>query len=242
MPLETDEQNLAIGPSVHLFQLDATSLGGTIEHFTNTTDLEGPNNGLVSFGGQVYTPIDIQVDGFEVSGRGQLPTPVVRFANTQRTLTAATTQYKDFVGAKITRIRTLAKYLDGWPDADPTAFWPPDVYRVAQKSGQNRLFIEFKLEAWTDLEGESLPGRKITRNYCRRVYRMFDPETQNLVYSKGDFVADCPYVGDTYYTILGAVTGDMSKDVCGKQYSDCKKRFGTEPIPGYHFPGAGRMR
>ena len=73
-------------------------------------------------------------------------------------------------GAVVTRIRTLAKYIDAanFADntnstADPTAEFPREIYSIDRKSGENREIVEFELAAPTDLAGVRIPKRQCTR-------------------------------------------------------------------------------
>ena len=77
----------------------------------------------------------------------------------------------DLTGAKVTRIRTLAKFIDAvnFTDgvnatADPTAEFPREVYSIDRKSSENREVVEFELAAPTDLAGVLIPGRQATRS------------------------------------------------------------------------------
>ena len=47
-----------------------------------------------------------------------------------------------------------------------------------------------------------------------------------------------------YFDELDQTVTDPSKDRCGKRLSSCEARFGPigEPLPGWFFPGAGRIR
>ena len=72
------------------------------------------------FGGQEYRRMPIEAEGFEYKGgkTGQLPRPTIRISNLFGTITAIlnevneTTTGNDLTGAKLTRLRTLAKYID----------------------------------------------------------------------------------------------------------------------------------
>ena len=82
-----------------------------------------------------------------------------------------TTTGNDLTGAKVTRIRTLARYLDAInfadqnnPTADSNAEFPKEIYSIDRKSTENREIVEFELAAPTDLAGVRIPGRQATRN------------------------------------------------------------------------------
>ena len=72
------------------------------------------------FGGREYTRLPIEAEGFEYKGgkTGSLPRPTMRVSNLFGTITAIlnevneTTIGNDLTGAKLTRLRTLAKYID----------------------------------------------------------------------------------------------------------------------------------
>ena len=52
--------------------------------------------------------------------------------------------------------------------------------------------------------------------------------------------ADCGYAGPPVADIAGNPVAVAAQDVCGKQLSDCKLRFGaTAVLPYGGFPGCG---
>ena len=107
--IKTDIQKLAPGAIVELFELDLTPFGGEVLRFHAGT------NGLiqnVTWQGSVYTAFPVQATGFEFNGQGQAARPRLVVANVVGAITALVLQYQDIVGAKVTRRRTLAKYLD----------------------------------------------------------------------------------------------------------------------------------
>ena len=74
----------------------------------------------IKFAGQVYQQMPIQAEGFEYRGgaKGSLPRPTMRVSNLFNTITAIlnevniTTAGNDLAGAKLTRIRTLERFID----------------------------------------------------------------------------------------------------------------------------------
>ena len=79
MTIAQDIQGLEPGSLVQLFELDATSLGGGVTRFHAGT------NGLrssVVWNGQTYVPLPVEASGFEFNGKGQLPRPTIKVANT----------------------------------------------------------------------------------------------------------------------------------------------------------------
>ena len=106
----------AIAPSalIELFQLELNVLQHGIAetyYFHAGTNLS--NNGEVVWNGQPYMALPIEVEGFEYSGQGTLPRPKLRISNIMSTITALIlTLPEGLEGAKLTRIRTLARFID----------------------------------------------------------------------------------------------------------------------------------
>ena len=82
-----------------------------------------------------------------------------------------TTPGNDLTGAVVTRIRTLAKFLDAvnFADgtnatADNTAEFPQEIYYIDRKSGETRDIVSWELAAVFDLAGVRVPKRQCTRS------------------------------------------------------------------------------
>ncbi len=231
MTIQQDLQGLAGGSLVELFELDATNIGGTLLRFHNGKN--GLGNDVV-WNGNTYTAFPIEAEGFEFSGRGQLPRPVLRVANVTGLLGALVRSYQDLVGSKLTRKRTLVKYLDAvnFPggvnaSADPSAALPDDVYFIDRKASENKVLIEFELAAAFDVAGVQLPRRFVVQNVCPWAYRG----------------GECGYTGTAYFDRLDAPVGTLEADVCGKRLGSCKIRFGEyAELPFGGFPAAGLVR
>jgi lambda family phage minor tail protein L len=201
--------------------------------------LSGP--GYVSFNGTVYTPFPITVTGFEWSGQGTMPRPKMRIDNTVKaagsTVPLAASlviTFADMLGAQVTRLRTFASMLDGQPNADPSAVFEPDIFRIDRKSLHDKTVIEFELAATFDQEGLQLPARQVLRDVCNFRYRQYNSVTAEFDYGT------CPYTGSNYFTYAGTATTDPSQDVCRKILTACLLRFGqTTPLPIAGFPGVG---
>ena len=106
-------QGIAPTEVIELFQLELNA----DQHGVNQTyyfDGGRQNDGAgVTFGGQLYTSIPMEADGFAYNGQGSLPRPTLRISNLFSTITALiATLPNGLEGAKVTRIRTLARYID----------------------------------------------------------------------------------------------------------------------------------
>ena len=177
-PIITDLQKINPSAIIELFSLtlDSTLHGAsTVYRFHNGSNLV--SNGDIVWAGNSYVKMPIQAEGFAFQ-RGQLPRPKLLVSNALGTITAIlltvnqTTTGNDLTGATVTRIRTLARYLDavnfsggtnplGTPD--PTAEFPQEIYKVDRKSSENREVVEFELAAVFDLAGIRAPKRQCTR-------------------------------------------------------------------------------
>ena len=104
---------------IELFTIELnTSLHGsnTIYRFHNGANLNA--NGEVIWAGNSYLRFPIECSGFEFGSSGTLPRPTITISNILGTITSilqdvnTTTAGNDLNGAKFTRIRTLAQFLD----------------------------------------------------------------------------------------------------------------------------------
>jgi lambda family phage minor tail protein L len=177
-PIITDLQKINPSAIIELFTLttDATLHGSAQTYrFHNGTSLNA--NGDIIWAGNQYLKMPIQAEGFAFQ-KGQLPRPTLTISNALGTITAIllnvnqVTTGNDLTGATVTRIRTLARYLDsvnfpgntnplGTPD--PTAEFPQEIYKIDRKSSENRETVTFELAAVFDLAGIRAPKRQCTR-------------------------------------------------------------------------------
>jgi len=135
------------------------------------------DNGEVVWAGNSYQRFPVQAEGFAFT-KGQLPRPTLTISNALGTITSilltvnSTTTGNDLTGATVTRIRTLARFIDavnfpgdinpyGTPDA--TAEFPQEIYKIDRKSAENREVVKFELAAVFDLAGIRAPNRQCTR-------------------------------------------------------------------------------
>ena len=178
-PIITDLQKINTSSVIELFTLQlSTALHGanTIYRFHAGTNYN--SNADIIWAGNTYNKMPIQAEGFAYQ-RGQLPRPNLTVSNALGTITAIlltvneTTAGNDLIGATVTRIRTLARYLDAanFPGSsnpfgtpDPTAEFPQEIYKIDRKSAENREIVTFELAAVFDLAGVRAPKRQCTRS------------------------------------------------------------------------------
>jgi len=233
-------QKIAPSSIIELFELQlVTALHGssTVYRFHAGSNMNA--NGELVWNSNSYQRFPIEVEGFEYTGTGSLPRPKIKVSNILGTVTAilatvnGTTSGNDLTGATLTRIRTMARYIDGanftggtnpYGTPDPTAEFPREIYKVARKSTENRQIVEFELAAAFDLVGVRAPKRQCIANICQWVYRS----------------TECGYTGTNYFDANDVSVASSANDVCGKRLTSCKLRFGaTAELPYGSFPGIG---
>lgn len=192
-------------------------------------------NHVLKFDGESYTPIEMDVNGFEWNGQGSQPTPTLQISNKHRTLASLVREFNNLRGAKFIRTRTFRKHLDDGSDPDADMVFPREVYRINRKAAQNKIFMEFEIATALDQEGVQIPGQQCLKDTCTHRYRVWDAVTETFDYSK----ATCPYTGPSYFTRNNTATANASEDFCSKQLKGCTDRFGDAPLPTRAIPGIG---
>lgn len=230
-PAVGESLKLTLGAVVQLYELDGTPIGQPVMRFTPNVD----DDEQVSFNGNPYAPIFAVSSGWEATGTGPWPKPKLQVFKRNATIQALANLADQLVGLTVTRIRTYARFLDGWPDADGEAVIGRDRFVIDQLGSNNKLFIEFILASPMDLEGRKLPARQVLRDFCPWRYRRWTG-------SAFDYTnVQCPYTGTAYFDGAGNGT-TADKDDCGRHDHDCGLRFGDGERPFGGFPGVARAR
>ena len=135
-------------------------------------------NGDVVWAGNSYLRFPIECNGFEFGSTGTLPRPTIAVSNIFGTITTimqdinTTTVGNDLNGAKFTRIRTLARFLDAvnftgntnpYGTPDPSAEFPQEIYFLDRKVSENRNVVTWEAQSALDLINVKLPGRIATK-------------------------------------------------------------------------------
>jgi len=135
------------------------------------------NNDLV-WQSNTYARMPCEAEGFSYSGKGKLPRPTLTFSNILGTITAVLqsvnqiTAFSDLAGAKVTRRRTLSRFLDAvnFPSSinpygtpDPSSELPKEIYFIERKVTENRDIVQFELVSTFDLIGIGAPKKLVTR-------------------------------------------------------------------------------
>jgi lambda family phage minor tail protein L len=158
-------------------------------------------NSYIVWRQKTYYPAPILAEGFETSSKGTLPQPTLTISSQSESgidqialLKHEIRKFGDIIGAKVTRRRTFAKYLDrinfgktkkqkragrghlaqelpiGY-EPDPYSELPADVYYIERKLSENKSTIRYQLSSILDLEGIKLPKRMIVSDKCMWQYR-----------------------------------------------------------------------
>lgn len=229
--------SLSHDAEIELFEVDLTPWGDTVRRFHAGTNQLG---GAVVWQGNEYTPAAIEAEGFAYESQGQRPTPTLRLAKiANQFIVGFIIDYDEILGAKVTRKRTLAKYLDAVnfpdginPDADPTQAFADAVYEVRRRTSEDDVVVEYELGSSDDSASEQIPGRQIIANTCTAVYRNIDTGC--------DWLPD-PETGPFFDDEDNATTA--GNDQCSHRLSGCECRFGAgNPLPYVGFPAAGLLK
>ena len=174
----SDIQGINPSSIIELFTLTTTAAlhgSATIYRFHAGSSLN--SNGEIVWAGNSYQRFPVEADGFAFQ-KGQIPRPTLTVSNALGTITSIllsvnqTTTGNDLTGATVTRIRTLAKFLDAvnfaggvnpYGTPDPNAEFPQEIYSIDRKASETRDAVSFELAAPIDLAGVRAPKRQCTR-------------------------------------------------------------------------------
>tara|TARA_E500000318_G_scaffold89691_1_gene87333 strand:+ start:91 stop:669 length:579 start_codon:yes stop_codon:yes gene_type:complete len=177
-PVFSEVQKINPSAIIELFtlQLDNSLHGATTTYrFHSGSNLNA--NGEIVWAGNAYQRFPIEANGFAYQ-RGQIPRPKLIVSNALGTISAIlltvnqTTTGNDLTGATVTRIRTMARFLDAvnFPGSsnplgtpDPTAEFKRQIYVIDRKTTENREVVEFELAGAIDMAGVRAPKRQCTR-------------------------------------------------------------------------------
>ena len=168
------------GSNTVSFNVNSVSANPTVYLFHAGNNMK--DSGDIIWQSNTYTRMPCNAEGFKYSGKGKLPRPTISFSNLLGTITAiiqltnnaTPLPFTDLAGAKVTRRRTLARFLDeaNFPSnvnpykvgaVDPTAEMPQEIYFIDRKIVENRDIVQFELVSTFDLIGIAAPKKLVTR-------------------------------------------------------------------------------
>ena len=178
-PIISDLQKTNPSAIIEMFSLSTVAnLHGSSATYRFHNGTNGTGNGDIIWQGNTYVKMPITAEGFAYQ-RGQIPRPTLTVSNALGTITAillnvnSVTTGNDLTGATVTRIRTLARFIDSinfigntnpFGTPDPTAEFPQEIYKIDRKATETRDIVQFELAAPFDLAGVKSPKRICTRD------------------------------------------------------------------------------
>ena len=178
-PIISDLQKTNPSAIIEMFSLTTVaSLHGSTATYRFHNGTNGTGNGDIIWQGNTYVRMPITAEGFAYQ-RGQIPRPTLTVSNALGTITAillnvnSVTTGNDLTGATVTRIRTLARFIDSinfigntnpFGTPDPSAEFPQEIYKIDRKATETRDIVQFELAAPFDLAGVRSPKRICTRD------------------------------------------------------------------------------
>ena len=143
------------------------------------------SNANIIWQGDTYQKFPIDAQGFEFSGKGQIPRPQLTMSNLGGITRSGsvlsvtdlliivnlTTPHNDLLGATVTRLLVLASSLDnanfssgsnpfGTPNSNEL---PQEIYVIDRKMSESRNLVSFELTAANDTQNKRVPARQGTR-------------------------------------------------------------------------------
>jgi len=250
-------QGIAPGALIELFQLELNvPQHGVAETYYFHAGTSLNNNGDLIWAGQPYMALPIEVEGFEYSGQGTLPRPRMRISNIMGTITALIlTLPEGLEGAKFTRIRTLARFIDNENflgvdyllTEDSFALMYEDdtfIYQeVGNPFGTPDPTAEFPREIYF-VDRKSAENRDVVEFELASAFDMAGiraPKRQCITRCQWVYRSnECSYTGTNFFNSSDVAVGNASQDVCGKRVDSCKARFGqSAELPFGGYPGIG---
>ena len=251
---------------ITLYEIDATEIGELLSlrvsgvnpptfpfRFHNMNNLKGMT---IKFQGNDYYSFPITTNGFEMNSTGTLPTPTLTITAVKgmeensafSLLKSVFISYENLVGAKVTRVRTFAKFLDldqggdtiegVGTEADSDAEFPRDVYFIERKANEDKYNVQFELSSVIALANLRLPARVIYATKCPFQYR-----GEGCCYEFKELFQG-PTSGDDQKEIFGA-TGHLPDFAAPVANANNEMISGTvtgsNGLPLYSGEGLGRI-
>lgn len=197
--LSSELMSLSPSSLISLYEISVADLGfsagiisqtevslniNTIFRFHNSINLTSSS---LYWQGNEYIAAPIIAQGFETSLKGSPVTPSLSISVSDEGIPQLTMlkqriyQLGDIVGAKVTRIRTFARFIDAtnffnqtppqnfFPD--PNQELPRDIYYIDRLANENKNAITYDLSQLFEVEGITLPGRIVSEQSCVAAYR-----------------------------------------------------------------------
>lgn len=193
----------------------------------------------IVFKGNTYIFIPCEMSNLESSSEGKQNRPTIVIANINKFITNFIKDRNDLLGKRFYRKKILAKDLDdvnfGGPDKNTlgastfTSFISLDTFIIQKKNSENKEKVEFVLANVLDIDGLTIPNRKIFNDCCQWQYRGAGCNYGKLEGYTGPKVA----VGKTVYSSLSSIIADSQFGISASSLSlwltdDAGKTIGSD--------------
>lgn len=252
-------QEVAPGAIIELFVLELNAAQhGVNETYRFHAGVNADDSQSIVWAGNEYLRFPIEAEGFEYSGQGQLPRPTLRVSNIFGTITALLlTLPNGLEGAKVTRVRTLARYLDAvnFPTSDTLLLEDLDnllfedsesiFLEALNPLGTPDPTAEFPREVFY-VDRKSVETRDVIEFELAAVFDLIGvraPKRQCVsnVCQWTYRGPECGYTGNAYFNANNQPVPTLAQDACGKQLSSCELRFEQQRRTGYVTTGSNLL-
>jgi phage-related protein len=246
----SDLQSIAPSAIIELFQLElnAAQHGANETYYFHAGTNATGSNGDIIWNNQAYLAFPIEATEFEYTGTGSLPRPKLRVSNIFGNITGLILSLPNGLeGAKVTRIRTLARYLDA-------ANFPLSGDILLTEDGDALL-----LEDGSSILIEPLnPTEDPTAEFPREIYYIDRKASENRDLIEFELAAafdlvgvrapkrqcvanvcqwtyrgpECGYAGNAFFNFNDVPVAAIGQDVCGKRLRSCELRFSQQRFAG----------
>jgi phage-related protein len=245
----SDLQSIAPSAIIELFQLELNAAQhGVNETYYFHAGVNEINNGDIIWNGQAYLAFPIEATEFEYTGTGSLPRPKLRVSNIYGNITGLILSLPNGLeGAKVTRIRTLARYLDA-------ANFPVSGDILLTEDGDALL-----LEDGSSILLEPLnPTEDPAAEFPREIFYIDRKASENRDLIEFELAAafdlvgvrapkrqcvanvcqwtyrgpECGYAGNAFFNFNDVPVAAIGQDVCGKRLRSCELRFSQQRFDG----------
>lgn len=208
-----ERQKLEQDPIIEILVIEKDTAKITITNIQNV--------GL-SWNGVSLIPVEFIAEGFETRADNESPRPTVKMFLADPVILSFLKNNDMGRGGTVTRYRTYLKFLDGQSEADSTQVFGKEIYKI-NKAKRTFPLIEWELRSLLELPQNEFPMLRLNRSYCDLVYRSWNG-TAYVPHT-------CPYSGTAKFTSENVSTTDPILDVCCKNITACRLRYGNNPLP-----------
>jgi phage-related protein len=246
----SDLQSVAPSAVIELFQLELNVPQHGVDeiyYFHAGVSIDASTD--IIWNGKTYLAFPIEATDFEYTGTGSLPRPKLQISNIFGTITAIMASLPSGLeGAKVTRIRTLARYLDGanFPVSGSILLTEDNDALLLEDGGSillepinstEDLTAEFPREIYY-IDRKAAENRDLIEFELASAFDLVGaraPKRQcvsNVCQWKYRGL-ECGYTGNAYFSANDQPVAAVGQDICGKRLSSCEARFAQQRISGY---------